>query len=162
MQVTAADNCDISSMNGKKQTHSLAMILIQPDNNKGEEFDRAAMEIPRFKKQEVKDADLPDVLYVQYIGPKKPVIPKKQTIQHVSSLKVFATAATARSIASKNDLQFLKDITADPEETPEYSGYNTRNARHTGQALKKKCKTMYLPLIDASLTDPSTMMTAVF
>ena len=52
VQVTAADNfdCNISSMNGKKQTHALAMILVQPDSNEGErDFERAAMEIPRLK-----------------------------------------------------------------------------------------------------------------
>ena len=157
-----ADNfdCDISSMNGKKQTHSLAMIVIQPDDNENDDFDRAALEIPRLKKHEIRDADLPDTPHVEYTGPKKPVIPKERTIQHVSSLKVLAAAAAGRSLASQNDLQFLKDITTHPE-TPEYSGYNTKNARETGQGLKKKSKTMYLPLIDASPTDPSTMMTAL-
>ena len=42
-------------MNG--MTHSLAMILIQPDDNESEGFDR----VPRLKKPEFKDADLPDV-----------------------------------------------------------------------------------------------------
>ena len=67
VQVTADNfDCNISSMNGKKQTHALAMILVQPDSNEGErDFDRAAMEIPRLQKHQVKDADLPDVPFVQ-------------------------------------------------------------------------------------------------
>ena len=88
-----ADNfdCNISSMNGKKQTHSLATIVVQPDNNECEVIDRAAMEIPRLKKQELKDTDLPDVQHVPYLGPKKPIIPKKETLQNVPRLEVLAT-----------------------------------------------------------------------
>ena len=131
-----ADNfdCAISSMNGKKQTHSLAMIITQPDDNKNDEFCRAAMEIPRLKKQEIKDVELPDTPHVEYTGPKKTLIPKKRTIQHVSSLKVLASAAAARSLANQNDIQFFKDIATDTT-NPEYSGYNTKNARETGQGL---------------------------
>ena len=103
-------------------THSLAMILFQPDDNESEGFDCAAIEIPRLKKQEIKDADLPDVSFVQYVGPKKPAIPIKQTLQHVSRLKVLATAAASRSIASRTDIQFFKCVTAEPKKTPEYSG----------------------------------------
>ena len=156
-----ADNfdCNISSMNGKKQTHSLAMIVVQPDNNECEVIDRAAMEIPRLKKQELKDADLPDVQHVPYLGPKKPIIPKKETHHNVPRLVVLATAASACFIASNNDLQFMKAISTDPD-TPEYSGYNTSKARKSGQSLKNS-KTMYVPLIDASPTDSSTMMTAL-
>ena len=136
------------------------MIITQPDDNKNDESFRASMEIPRLKKQEIKDVELPDAPHVEYTGPKKPLIPKRRTVQHVSSLKVLASAAASRSLANQNDLQFFKDIATDTA-TPEYSGYNTKNARETGQGLKPKSKTMYLPLIDASPTDPSTMMTAL-
>ena len=54
----------------------------------------------------------------------------------------------------------MKAISTDPD-TPEYSGYNTSKARKSGQSLKMNLKTMYLPLIDASPTDRSTMMTAL-
>ena len=67
---------------------------------------------------------------VQYVGSKRPAILSKQTFQHVSRLKVyFATAAVSLSVASKTDIEFLKCYTAEPKKNPEYSGYNTRNAR---------------------------------
>ena len=115
-----------------------------------------AMQIDQFFQNEnfssslssLKDVELPDTPHVEYTGPKKPLIPKQRTIQHVSSLKVLASAAVARSLAKQNDLQFFKGIAIDTA-TPKYSGYNTKNARETGQGLKPKSKTMYLPLIDA-------------
>ena len=89
VQVTADNfDCNISSMNGKKQTHALAMILVQPDSNEGErDFDRAAMEIPRLKSTRLKM-----LIYQMFLL-------FKMTVQNVSSLKVLATAAAARSIA---------------------------------------------------------------
>ena len=68
-----ADNfdCNISSVNGLQQTHSLAIMMLQ-SACKSEIVSEI---IPRLKKTELKDAYLPDIETVQYIGPKKNELP---------------------------------------------------------------------------------------
>ena len=47
--------------------------------------------------------------------------------------------------------------------TPDFSGYNTRTTRETGQSLKAKSKIYYYPLIliNKTLADLSTILTAM-
>ena len=80
--------------------------------------------------------------------------------QNIPSLKVLAMDATTLNIASQNDIQFLKDIIA-PSATPEYFRCNTKLVSESGRALQSAVKTKYLPLINESPTEHSTIMTAV-
>ena len=103
-----ADNfdCNISSMNGLKQIHPLAIMLLQQDQGGSELEIRESEGIPRRKKKEIKDVQLPDIEPVQYTGPKKPLMPKGESRQNVPTLKVLVMVATALTIAAQNDLQF--------------------------------------------------------
>ena len=69
---SVADNfdCNISSPNGLRQTHSLAMILTQ---KAGEDDDSKHGTFPRLKKSLVEE--LKGVPVVHYQGPKKPDMP---------------------------------------------------------------------------------------
>ena len=60
------------------------------------------------------------------------------------------------------DFLFLKSCVINPS-TPDFSGYNTRTTRETGQSLKAKSKIYYYPLIliNKTLADPSTILTAM-
>ena len=66
-----ADNfdCNISSMNGLKQTHSLAIMLLQQEQSASESTIQTET-IPRMKKTVLKDVHLRDIESVQYLGPK--------------------------------------------------------------------------------------------
>ena len=117
---SVADNfdCMISSLNGLKQTHSLALIITQHGVSEDEESE---LLIPRIKKSDVKDLDLRDVPLPEYHGPKKPNMPTNQSLQKVQSLKILAMAATAKSIGKQKDFEFFKSIATVPN-TPEYAG----------------------------------------
>ena len=47
------------------------------------------------------------------------------------------------------------------EFVPEFSGYNTREARKQGQSVGNATKAIYTPLIDMVPSEPDTMMTAI-
>ena len=114
-----ADNfdCNISSMNGLQQTHSLAIMMLQSACKP----EMVSEIIPRLRKTELKDAYLPDIETVQYIRPKKKELPLVECIQIVQPLKILAKTAAALKIASDFDLGFMKAVTKD-QVNPEYSG----------------------------------------
>ena len=124
-----ADNfdCNISSMNGLKQTHSLAMMMLQAGDENGEE----QCQIDRLTSAEIKDNELPDVNFVQYKGPKKPEMPKNEALQSVPALSIIAKGVLSAHISSEFDFQFLKSVIMIPG-VPEYSGFNTKKARESG------------------------------
>ena len=70
-----ADNfdCNISSQNGLKQTHSLAMTLTQEANPNDEKIKERTF--PRLKNSKLSDDALENVSIEQYHGPKKPEMP---------------------------------------------------------------------------------------
>ena len=68
-----ADNfdCNISSSNGLKQTHSLVMLWAQLDSgNHVSRGDKRDETFPRVKKSSLKDSSLNDVSVFRYHGPK--------------------------------------------------------------------------------------------
>ena len=154
-----ADNfdCMISSMNGLKQTHSLALIMTQHGEVDDEEIENT---IPRLKKADLTDLDLRDVPIPEYRGPKKPSMPHQQSLQKVQSLKILAMAATASGIAKEIDFEFFKSIAIDPN-TPEYAGFNSKRCREAGISPQVKTVCMYTPLIDETPADPSAIMACV-
>ena len=60
----------------------------------------------------------------------------------------------------ENNFAFLQDVIYF-ENCPEFSGYNTRLNREQGQSLRPKTKIAYVPLIDLTPADPSTMLNAL-
>ena len=153
-----ADNfdCNISSMNGLRQTHSLALMMIQH----GREAVNKDEFIKRLKKADLKDIYLPDVEMSRYTGPKKPCMPENDVHSLVPPLKVLCGAVISENVNSEFDFMFLKSIAETPD-TPEYSGYNTRADRESGRSLGEATSSMYLPLIDSKPADPSTILTAM-
>ena len=71
---TVIDNFDtaISSQNGLKQTHSLAMLLTKPESNVID--DNTNETFPRLRKSDLKDVVLKEIPIHYYKGPKKVVL----------------------------------------------------------------------------------------
>ena len=113
------DNFDdtISSQNGLKSTHALAMLLTQPDF-KGS--DSQPCKICRLKHYEITEEITPDLQIQSYTGPKKPSMPINQIKHCVPPLKIFAQQSIRHARASNLDFQFLKTNVTDPN-TPEVS-----------------------------------------
>ena len=156
-----ADNfdCKISSLNGKKQTHSMALMLIQSgENSYNEEMDKD--DIPRLKKEDMKKVEFDDVPKIEYQGPKQPSMPLQDSIQKVQSLKILALAASSLKVGKEVDLEFFKSIAAEPS-TPEFSGFNTRRFRNAGVSQQHTKSSMYTPLIDEIPSDPTTVLTTL-
>ena len=83
-----ADNFDfsISSPNGLKQTHSMAVIMTQKDistdmSNLGPDY------IHRKSKQDLQSHQLPEAQICRYKGPAKPPMPKNDSKFQVLLLK---------------------------------------------------------------------------
>ena len=79
-------------MNALKQTHSLALLILQQGQSDTGLFE---LEIPCPKKQDTKKIELPDIQQVVYIGTKKPSMPNDNSFQNVSTLSSVLTTATA-------------------------------------------------------------------
>ena len=75
-------------MNGLKQTHSLAIMMLQTGYENCEE----QYKIKRLTTAELKDKDLPDINFVQYKGSKKKAMPKKEALQSVLPLSIISKA----------------------------------------------------------------------
>ena len=160
-----ADNFDanISSPNGLKTTHALAMLITQPTNVEDHRSDSETMRVEtirRVSKAEMADDLIQDELVEEYLGPKKPSMPISAAMQSPLSLKILARQVISLNRAQDTDFQFLKEVVS-PQNVPEYGGYNTAISRKQGHAVEGATKAIYLPLIDMLPTDPSTMLTAM-
>ena len=62
--------------------------------------------------------------------------------------------------AVEEDFQFLKSSVIS-RITPDFSGYDTRRTRETGQSVKSKSRLYDRPMINKTPTDLSTMLTAM-
>jgi len=153
-----ADNfdCNISSMNGLKQTHSLALMMLQHGDEGEREKDPS---IKRLPKDDIIDANLPEIDIINYTGPRDPEMPKKEIPSTMTDSLIDQSNESAR-INSEFDFSYLKSI-AESEDTPAYSGYCTRQARESGRSLGQATTSLYLPLIDAKPADKSTILTAM-
>lgn len=153
-----ADNFDaeISSQNGKISTHSLALLLTQPQpqtaTNKSEN-----VTIPRLRKQDMHNPIEYDIDIQNFRGPKRPDV----TINlSVPSLKTLCHIEISKRRARATDFAFFKDV-IQSDLCPEYNGYNSKLCREQGHSLSVGTKAMYLPLIDMTPSNPDTMMTAL-
>ena len=122
-----ADNFDteISSQNGKMQTHSLAAIMTQPCNGNETSEEETFVTL---KKAEIKDSSLLNTIIQHYTGPKKPKIPLDIVPQKIHTATFIEVRAAIKKMRKELDLQFFKDISNKPE-TPEYPCYNAKDRR---------------------------------
>ena len=155
------DNFDaeISSQNGKLSTHSLAILVTQPET--GLDADDCKQEtIPRVSKEEMSEPIEYENNIMRYNGPKKPNMSASAAIKSVLPLKLLAQQVLSKSRAEEVDFAFVQDVVQKPN-CPEYNGYNTALTSTQGQAQQPKTKTAYLPLIDLAPSHPDTIMTAM-
>lgn len=154
-----SDNFDanISSQNGQKTTHSLALLLVQNGDQYNRDMDARDVTIRKLKKHEMSNPVCPDVPPQMYEGPKKPPMPQTTAVKQVHPLKLLCEQNISVRHAQNKDIAFLKDVLS--EDTPEFGGYNTKLSRDQGQTLQPGTKASYQPLIDMKPADPSSMMT---
>ena len=159
---TIADNFDanISSANGLKSTHALALLVTQIDDDKADLQKAENLTIRRLSKDEMRDDPAKPVILQHYNGPKKPVMPETSAVGSVLPLRVLAAKVISAKRAESSDFDFLQQILFQ-DMTPEYNGFNTRLSREQGHAVKPKTKAIYTPLIDMKPSDPDTIMTAM-
>ena len=149
-----------SSANGKKSTHSLAVIMTQPQSNVSSEQKKETT-IRRLSKQEARQPIECDHEVIRYHGPKKPDMPAAFTVPEFtadqdSMIELDVLERRAKEI----DLSFLQDIHKRPD-CPEYNRYNAETIRASGQSVKPKTCVTYMPLIDMPPAHHDTIMTAM-
>jgi len=157
---TVVDNfdTDISSQNGKLSTHSLSILMTQPDV-----AEETTVTIETIKRVTLSEKSQPleyKTEIKRYQGPKKPHMPEDKSKKHVLPLSVLAKKAVSRSHEQESDFAFLQAVLCTPK-YPEYNGYNTRIATEQGHTVRCKTKADYLPLIDMKLSYPDTILTAL-
>ena len=154
------DNFDanISSQNGLKSTHSLALLLAI--DNPAPCFQAEVPHIPRLSHAESRKPIDIEVPIERYNGPKKPPMPAKFALKHVPPLSFLAHQKVQLFRSQTTDLAFIKQVTSEPN-TPEFGGYNTRICRTQGHAIKPATRAIYTPLIDMSPANPDTILTAM-
>ena len=149
-------DADISSQNGKLSTHSLAVLVTQPENKRGSIEEK----IPRLKKSQMGDQVKYELEIMRYNGPKKPGMPVQESKKQVLPLKILASMSVTQQRANETDFNFLVDVLT-VDNCPEFNGYNTRLSRQQGHYCGPKTNAVYLPLIDMPPADPKTVMTAM-
>ena len=164
---TVADNFDanISSANGLRSTHALALLVTQVNNKHIPDIAEAQdtggdTSIKRLKKEDMKTKLPQQAILHRYQGPKRPEMPHQQVVRHVLPLKILVSQVISSNRAKDVDFTFLQMVTHNPE-TPEYGGFNTMLSRQQGQSIKPATIAVYTPLIDMVPSDPDTMMTAM-
>ena len=153
-----ADNFDllISTFNGLKQCHELAMILIQYGTKEG----TSDTTFRRLSKQELTDVLLKSVPTVWYKGPKQPQMPEDDVLYCVPPLKLLAQQKVSLVQSQNTDFKFFHDM-ATQENTPEFSGYNEKQARDSGKTKAPGTSVMYSPMINRKPADPTTMLSSM-
>ena len=127
-----ADNFDanISSQNGLRSTHALALLLTQ-NRISEDRTEQDKHTISRIGKNDVSAQMAPSVPVQHYHGTKKPDMPADCSKRSILPLKILAERVLVRKRAQETDLKFMKDVTSLPE-TPEFGGYNTALTRNQG------------------------------
>ena len=156
-----ADNFDatISSPNGLRSTHSLALLLTQVRTD--DSLSSAGNEkIRRIKKEEMKNEVSPAIPIQRYTGPRKAPMPVQEATHRVPSLKMLASQQISLARARAVDYDFLQKVIRE-KDVPENNGFNTRASREQGQSIHPATKAIYTPLIDMVPSQPDTIMTAM-
>ena len=154
-----SDNFDanLSTQNGLKQTHSLASVILQYRKVPQEDKRKP---IPRLKKCELASAKLKEPEMKIFKRQKKPSMSNSYAQRGVVPLKILCSQSIMVARSEAIDFQFIKEILTQPS-VPDFAGYNTKQMRESGQITKTKSKLIFRPLINKTLSDPSTMLTAM-
>ena len=164
---TVADNYDanVSSPNGLRSPHAMALLLTQMNDSATPEIEENPQTVPvirRISKDEMKDQMTPSISICRYNGPRKPDMPADFSNRRIPQLKVLASQIVSVSRAHDIDHQFMREITDSHSCPPEYNGFNVRQARYQGHSAKPATKAIYTPLIDMIPSDPDTAMSTMF
>ena len=153
-----ADNFDllISSQNGLKQTHDLAMILTQYSSSKKQEH----LNFTRLPKLALKDIELDDTPITFYKGLKTPKMPLHEVANNVLPLKVLVHQKVALRRSQEQGFSFFDDM-ATISDVPEYAEYNTRKCRENGQGKEPSTTVLYTMLLNRKPANPTTMLSAM-
>lgn len=124
---TVVDNfdCNISSTNGLKSTHSLAALMTQKKS--GDPSNTDVSQIKRIEKDKMKSKVPSDVRLKLCI---RPAMAENDGKQNPLPLKVLASQTILLTRAHVLDFQFLNDVCRDPQ-TPEFGGYKYKNKQGT-------------------------------
>jgi hypothetical protein len=154
------DNFDanISSQNGLRSTHALAVLLTQTSDT--ENSAKLPDTIPRIRKEDMTAQIDSDVPVQRYNGPKRPDMPQMKANKSVLTLRVLASEVVAASRARVRDFYFLSQIVR-PNACPEWNGFNSHLNRVEGHTIRPATTCVYTPLIDMKPSDPDTMLTAM-
>ena len=158
---TVIDNYDanISSVNGLKSTHALAMLMCQsvsdPSTNDQSEEER----IPRVSKANMKLPDDETNVH-HYYGPKRPGMLDVPPMNAEEEGRLHLNQNISLRRAQELDFQFLKSVTS-KDNIAEYGGNITKVAREKNHTVRPATVTRYRPLIDLKPSDPSTVKTAM-
>ena len=115
-------DADISSQNGKLSTHSLAVLVTQPDvSNQTEQSDNTEV-ITRVKRNDMSKPIDHEINVERYTGPSKPKMPTHAARKKVTPLKVLAEMTIVGLRAKEMDFSFLKTLSND-DNCPEFNGY---------------------------------------
>ena len=134
-----ADNfvANITSHNGLKSSHALALLMTQlyPNMKSGRHYNQ--------KTQEGKCQEFYTIWFTNLLlpWPKKPEIPEEVLKKCVLPLKVLAQQRILLQRSKFHDFDFLRSVAAKPS-TPEFGGFNTKLTRMQGQGLNlvpKQC-----------------------
>ena len=155
------DNFDakLSTPNGLKQTHSMALILTQESQDGSKSH--CDETIKRLTKREIKAIQVPELEIARYQGPAKPLMPVIDAKYNVLSLKVLCRQAISVKKANDLDINFVNAILKE-DSTPEYNGFNTAHTRNAGCSVKPLTSVTYLPLININPSDPDTILTSMY
>ena len=163
-----ADNFDVnlSTQNGLKQTHGLAMIVTQNLSSPLETSRSELLEvIPKLSWQQMKVVKPPAINVQRFHGPKNPTIPesieKSLRLDSVPRLRQLAGDVLThlrRNEVAVDDMTFFKEVLS---EAPEYHGWNMCRARERHCKVQPKTRVAFVPLLDMVPSEPDTMLTAI-
>ena len=154
-------DCELSSQNCQKMYQSLTMILAQTEKSVSSR--RHANERKTAFRQKIEDRCKPvnfEVPEVTYEGPKQPPMPSRIALKQIPSLSFLCSQILSVRRTSELDFAFMKDMVS-LDAHPEWSGYNTRQARAAGMTVKPEARVVYLPLINKVPSSLSTILTAI-
>ena len=154
----SADNLDseIHTQNFKKECHVLAVVAGQSGNKHNVEHPM----IKRSSKDDIKlDIDYEENI-VTYYCPKKTPMPVSKSKWEVPRLSLIAAKIIAKQRGEDIDFEFMKNIVSN-DRVPEYSGFNVRYMRGCGLLPSPATHLRYLPLINATPSNPDTIATAL-
>ena len=95
-----------------------------------------------------------------FVGTVNPPVAPNFCKSEVKPLKLLCGQITQSQLSSEKNFMFLKE-TLTNSKVPGFHGFDTRANGESGQSTKPKMKLIYIPLIDQTPSDLSTIMTAM-